>query len=124
MNIKSEKIDGVTCRIGVRTKMPSTVTMAVDNVFIMDAVQLFEALERGETPEHGLVGMKLIAIYAGEESESEPGNAAVVPSGKPLELVVEEEGKDKDSGVVEEDLKDGESLDDKPIGKHGPRKSG
>lgn len=124
MNIKSEKIDGVTCRIGVRTKMPSTVTMAVDNVFIMDAVQLFEALERGETPEHGLIGMKLIAIYAGEESESEPGNAAVVPSGKPLELVVEEEGKDKDSGVVEEDLKDGESLDDKPIGKHGPRKSG
>ena len=112
MNIKSEKIDGVTCRIGVRTKMPSTVTMAVDNIFIMDAVQLFEALERGETPEHGLIGMKLIAIYAGEESESEPENTSAVPSGKPLELVVEEDGKGKGKGkdeeheVVVEDLKD------------------
>ncbi len=110
MQIKSEKIDGVVCRIGVRTKFSSTVTMAVDNGFIIEAVELFEAMERGEAPETGLIGIKLMGIYAGEESEDvpkEPEKPEAESSGKPLELVVE--GAEESDGVVEEDLSDGDN---------------
>ena len=71
--IKSTKISGVDCKIGRRSRTGSTITMAITDQFIMDAVKLFEILEKGEKPKKGLIGLELHAVYAEDLEEEESG---------------------------------------------------
>lgn len=89
--IKSTKISGVDCKIGRRSRTGSTVTMAVTDQFIMEAVGLFETLEKGEKPKEGLVGLELHAVYAEELEEGETAKSLLEGMEKELDL---SEGED------------------------------
>lgn len=66
--IVSTSLYGVKCVIGQSTRMPNTITMRVDRVIIKDAVDLYDLQKEDETPKSGLLGFKLVAVYAdGEE---------------------------------------------------------
>lgn len=67
----SKIVDGVRCVIGQATKKPNTVTMTVSGKFAIEAVEFFDAMRKGEEITEGLIGMELIAHYAGEETEAE-----------------------------------------------------
>jgi len=67
--IKSVKIDGVDCRIGQRTKKPSTITMVVDGEFVLEALRLFEYQRKGEDPKEGLKQIKLVAEYVVDKTD-------------------------------------------------------
>lgn len=93
--IKSTKISGVDCKIGRRSRTGSTVTMAVTDQFIMDAVGLFEQLEKGEKPKEGLIGLELHAVYAEDLEEEEPGKMIEGMGDSLDEAAGDESGKSK-----------------------------
>ena len=66
-NIKSVKLENLDCVIGKNTKKHNTVTMRVDNDFIMEVIEYFEANRKGEEPTGKLKGLRLIAVYEDEE---------------------------------------------------------
>lgn len=86
--IKSTKISGVDCKIGRRSRTGSTITMAVSDQFIMEAVGLFEQLEKGNKPKEGLIGLELHAVYA--EDLEEVGKAETLIEGMEKELDLSE----------------------------------
>ena len=90
--IKSTKISGVDCKIGRRSRTGSTVTMAVTDQFIMNAVGLFERLEKGEKPKEGLIGLELHAVYA-EDLEEEESGKLIEGMGDSLDEVAGDEKK-------------------------------
>lgn len=63
----STSLYGVKCVIGQSTRMPNTVTMRVDRETVKDAVDLYDLQKDDETPKSGLLGFKLVAVYADEE---------------------------------------------------------
>lgn len=67
--IKSDRIETVDSRGGKRTKMPSTVSLAVDHRFANEAQELLMDLKEGKTAETGLIGLELVAVYAEEEPD-------------------------------------------------------
>jgi len=75
--IKSTKISGIDCKIGRRSRTGSTVTMAVSDQFIMEAVGLFEHLEKGNKPKEGLIGLELHAVYAEDLEEGKEAEKIV-----------------------------------------------
>jgi len=85
-NLKSETISTVDSRGSLRSRLPSTVTMSVSHRFAAEAQGLVIDLKDGITRESGLVGLKLIAVYADEVDEVEK-----VVSELNLELEGEEE---------------------------------
>ena len=92
--IKSTKISGVDCKIGRRSRTGSTITMAVTDQFIMDAVKLFETLEKGEKPKDGLIGLELHAVYAEELEEGDESGKLIDGMGDSLDEVAgDEDGK-------------------------------
>ena len=62
--VKSERLETVDSRGGKRTKMNSTVSLAVDHRFANVAQQLLMDLKEGKTAETGLIGLELVAVYA------------------------------------------------------------
>lgn len=69
--IKSDRIETVDSRGGKRTKMPSTISLAVDHRFANEAQELLMDLKEGKTTETGLIGLELVAVYAVEETETQ-----------------------------------------------------
>lgn len=67
----SKIVDGVRCVIGQATKKPNTVTMQVSGKFVMEAVEYFDALRKGEEITEGLIGLELIAHYAEDVKEAD-----------------------------------------------------
>jgi hypothetical protein len=62
--IVSTNLDAVKCVIGQSTKKDNTVTMKVDPRIIIEAVELWESMKKGLKPTSGLLGFKLVAVYA------------------------------------------------------------
>jgi hypothetical protein len=67
--IKSRALDSVEYNGGKRTRRPSIVTMAVDHRFAVEVSELNEDIKNGGERTEGLVGVKLVAVYA------EPGES-------------------------------------------------
>lgn len=89
--IKSTKIAGVDCKIGRRSRTGSTVTMAVNDQFIMEAVSLFETLDKGNKPNEGLIGLELHAVYAEELEEGKESGKLIDGMGDSLDEIAGEE---------------------------------
>ena len=68
-DVKSIIISEVDSRGSLKSKMPSTVKMSVGHRFGHEAQSLMLDLKEGITPTTGLIGLKLIAIYADDEAE-------------------------------------------------------
>lgn len=62
----SVKMENCECVIGKSTKKHNTVSMRVSNKDIIDVLELYEAEKRGEKPEDGIIGLRLVAVYADE----------------------------------------------------------
>jgi len=92
---KSRNVEGVIPRGGVRTKMPSVITMAVDHRDAIHAADFFEERKAGNEPDKGLVGIKLVFVY-------EDGDAGIPVPSEPISIDVEEDVDD-------------EGLDDEPL---------
>lgn len=69
--IKSDRIETVDSRGGKRTKMPSTISLAVDHRFANEAQELLMDLKEGKTTETGLIGLELVAVYAEVEIDQD-----------------------------------------------------
>ncbi len=69
--IKSDRIETVDSRGGKRTKMPSTISLAVDHRFANEAQELLMDLKEGKTTETGLIGLELVAVYAEPDKVSD-----------------------------------------------------
>jgi hypothetical protein len=74
---KSTKIVGVDCKIGRKSRTGSTVTMSVPDEFIVDCVDYYDAVDKGEEPSKKIKSIELnliyeedlVAIEQGEETE-------------------------------------------------------
>ena len=73
-DIKSITISEVDSRGSLKSKMPSTIKMSVGHRFGHEAQSLMLDLKEGITPESGLIGLKLIAVYADDEAEQIVGD--------------------------------------------------
>lgn len=65
----SVKMENCECVIGKSTKKHNTVSMRVSNKDIIEVLELYEAEKRGEKPEDGIIGLRLVAVYAEEQKE-------------------------------------------------------
>lgn len=93
--IRSKNVEGVVPRGGLRTKMPSVITMAVEHGFAIEAAGYFEERKAGNIPTTGLIGLQLVGVYATESKMQDHP--------EPIRIEVEEEGGEV---VADEDLED------------------
>ena len=88
-DVKSITISEVDSRGSLKSKMPSTVKMSVGHRFGHEAQSLMLDLKEGITPTTGLIGLKLIAIYADDEAEQ-----LIDDMQQDLDIVGKEEGEE------------------------------
>lgn len=70
----STQIEEVKPTGSIRTKKPSTVSIAVDHRMATELSDLFMDFKEGHKREKGLVGIELYAIYENGEEEKAPGD--------------------------------------------------
>ncbi len=87
--IKSRALDSVEYNGGKRTRRPSIVTMAVDHRFAVEVSELNEDLKNGNERTEGLIGVKLVAVYA-DPGESVHGKHVEIHSAPGQEKLIEE----------------------------------
>lgn len=75
--VSKNLVENVIATLGTQSKKPNSVSMAINDDFVLDALGLFRDKKKGIERETGLVRLELVAVYVDEDAKEVENNISM-----------------------------------------------